>query len=319
MIRYLYKILWNGDFMRKQVLFKTWATDWLRKKESCIKESTKALYRTVVNKHLLPFFGQYPLDKISGELIQKFISKLTEEGKACGSIKTYVTILKICLHAAIREDIMRMKSLRSTFRIPERKRSLNVLTLEEQKKLLQSVKANLTARSLGIAICLLTGIRIGELCALQYKDLDFSERLLYISKTVNRISLHKGTKLVLSSPKSKTSIREIPISGILLKLLQAFSIQNPDFYIVSGTSSPMEPNTYRRYFYSFLKTAGIRRVNVHALRHTFATTLIGIGADPVALSKILGHADVLTTQKLYVHPQTEQKRKCVEIFADLLK
>jgi integrase len=305
--------------MRKDVSFQTWAAVWLKKKEPYIKDSTKALYRIAVNMHLLPFFGQYPLNKISCELIQKFISKLAEEGKAGRSIKTYVMILKISLNAAMRENIMPMMSLRSTFRIPERKKALTVLTIEEQKRLLQAVRSNLTARSLGIATCLLTGMRIGELCALQYKDIDISDRLIFVSKTVNRISLNKGTRLVMSSPKSKSSIREIPISSTLLDLLQTLPIKNPDIYVVGGTSTPMEPNTFRRFFYSFLKKAGIRKVKVHALRHTMATTSVGIGADPVALSKLLGHADVLTTQKLYIHPQIEQKRKCVENFADLLK
>jgi integrase len=305
--------------MRKEVLFEEWATEWLKRKRSTVKESTYALYYVVTHKHLLPFFGKYGLNKISWDLIQRLIHRQLEGKKSIRSVKTIVTILKACLNAAMRENFMRMKSLRSTFPYQERRRSLDVLSVDEQKTLLQAVRRGLDSRSLGIAICLLTGMRIGELCALQYKDIDFERRLLFISKTLVRGYGGTRTKHVLSSPKSKSSIREIPISFALLEILQEMNYSSEESFILSGSLLPVEPNTFRRFFYAFLKKAEVRKVNVHALRHTFATTLVKIGTDITVLSKILGHADVLTTQKFYVHPQIEQKRECVEKISKLLQ
>ena len=307
-------------------LFSEWAEEWLKKKRKLVKESTYATYQITIINHLIPAFGECEISCISTKLIQEQVLKWADNGKLDGhsglsqkSIKDMVVILKACLSDY---EIYYGKEIKvRTIGYPKTKIGVNrraVLSDKEYKVFIETIKENLGYESLGYAITLYTGIRIGELCALKWGDIDLNERLIEINKTLQRIYIKnltgKGkTKITITRPKSLKAVREIPISDQLVRLFDRVKKQRKDNYVLTGTSKYIEPRLYRNHYKKFLEKYKIEPINFHGLRHTFATRCIESGADCKVVSELLGHSSVNTTLNLYVHPNMEDKRRCVEL------
>jgi DNA-binding transcriptional ArsR family regulator len=168
-----------------------------------------------------------------------------------------------------------------------------------------------------ILISLLSGIRIGELCALTWSDVNLESRTISVSKTIQRIYVKDrdgrcSSKVLVDTPKTNSSVRVVPISSLLMGYMERIR-SDGEKYVVTGTYEYLEPRTYRTYYNRFLRRNGISHVNFHGLRHTFATRCIEAGGDCKTISELLGHASVNMTLNLYVHPRMDQKRRCVEM------
>lgn len=160
-------------------------------------------------------------------------------------------------------------------------------------------------------------MRIGEICALKWKDIDIECGIFHVRRTIERIYIieegQRRTELLIGTPKTATSLRAIPISRSLLRILKPLKkIVNEDNYFLTNGQKPLEPRSYRAYYLRLLRMLGIQKVKFHGLRHSFATRCIESGCDYKTISAILGHADISTTLNLYVHPDISQKRKCIE-------
>lgn len=193
---------------------------------------------------------------------------------------------------------------------------MEILNQSEQARLLRHLYEKMDIYKLGIILCISTGVRLGELCALKWRDINFEENLLYINATVQRIAIDGyATKTILleGAPKSSFSKREIPLSDELTKLL-LFYCKDHEEYIFRG-KYPMEPRTYQNKFHKYLQSAGIKKKNFHVLRHTFATNCMNNGVDIKSLSEILGHSDVKITLNRYVHPTLEIKRQHMNLLS----
>lgn len=179
----------------------------------------------------------------------------------------------------------------------------------EQSRLFHVLCSEIDVFKMGILLCLLTGLRLGEICSLKCSDIDLHTKTLRVNSTVQRIAVDGcGTKTILyeNKPKSIYSVREIPLSEGAVRLLKAFPMDGK--YFIKG-DAPMEPRTYQNKLKSYLRQAGIEHKNFHALRHTFATNCIESGMDAKSLSEILGHANVQITLNRYVHPSIALKRQ----------
>lgn len=178
-------------------------------------------------------------------------------------------------------------------------------------------KQHFTFRNLGIFICLSTGMRIGEICALTWEDVDLERGIITVSHTLERLYIvengRRYTQLNLDTPKTQNSQREIPISKELMKMLRPIKrIVNERFYVLTNDSKPIEPRTYRNYYKKLLQELKIPKLKFHGLRHSFATRCIESNCDYKTVSVILGHSNISTTLNLYVHPNMEQKKKCID-------
>lgn len=197
-------------------------------------------------------------------------------------------------------------------------KAIETYTTDEQKKIVQYVISNPAPRNLGILIALCTGMRIGELCALKWENVDLEKRLIKVRYTVNRIYEGPGgrarTHIEFDRPKTIDSNRDIPIQRDLYGILKKYrSVANDDYFVISGSGQLDEPRTYRNYYRRFIldKVKLGRCIKFHGLRHTFATRLIENGAEVTAVSKIMGHSDVSITMNLYVHPTVATKSDCI--------
>ena len=218
---------------------------------------------------------------------------------------------RICKYAA---HLHLMRSMEIFVKLPRMEpKQTKPFSAQEQTALRDFVLAAPTPRKVGLLLQMQLGLRIGEVCGLQWGDFDFKAGILTVRRTVSRIYCSTGcTKIVVQTPKTKSSGREIPIPHDLAALLRKLrGSASPDTWFLSGsTERPVEPRCYRKSIRGYLRRAGVRRVHPHALRHTFATTCVQSGCDIKTQSEILGHADANVTLKRYVHTdmRSEERR-----------
>jgi len=196
---------------------------------------------------------------------------------------------------------------------------ISIFTEPEYNKLKAYLAISEDNKKLGIIVAMLTGIRIGELCALKWENIDLKHEVITINKTMQRIKIADNTgatktKVIIDTPKSNASIRAIPIPQILLHKLEMFKSKE-NTYLLTNTTDYIEPRIYQRHFKSYLEACSIKDNNFHTLRHTFATMAISRGIDIKTVSILLGHTDVGFTMKRYVHPNMEHKREQIEKLA----
>lgn len=283
-------------------------TEWFQSISYRVKDSTLANYLLKADKHILPAFGKQNITEIVQTSIYQFIRDKQNSGLSNRYITDILILMKSVFKYAARtyHAINPMEGLAMP---KKQKAEIRLLTEAEERKLMQIVMGNQNFTTLGIALAKLTGLRIGELCALQWGDIDLEKRILTVRKTIQRIQVKGGsrkTKLVITEPKSETSKRSIPIPECIIGFLRKFQ-GKADEYMLSGTEKPVEPRTMQYRFATILKNGNLPSVHFHALRHMFASNCVKLGFDIKALSEILGHSGVEITLNRYVHSSIEQK------------
>lgn len=303
----------TGNKISMEELFR----EWLYIKESSIKISSEVTYRYFIDKHFIPHFKNVKAMYLTSELVQDFISKNSKLSPKtmCDMISLLIQIIKYgqskkYINYFDFDSIIYPKSLKD---------ELPVLKNSEFIKLVNYVQTNFEIQKTGILLSLFMGIRLGEICALQWEDVNFLDETIHIGKTMQRLkNLDKNaktkTKIVIDTPKSQKSIRDIPIPSFLLELLKEYKSCNKS-YILTGTTDHIEPRSYQKKFKSCLENARIPDTNFHSLRHTFATRAIEQGCDIKSLSEMLGHSSVKFTMERYVHPSNEHKKMNLEKLA----
>lgn len=188
------------------------------------------------------------------------------------------------------------------------KKELCILSDDEQKSLKNYLFANINEYNIAILLSLYAGLRIGEVCALKWSDIDMHKQIIRARHSIIRVSASEGSYLVVDKPKTISSIREIPIIDSVYEMLKTFP-KKDEVFVASGTSEFLKPRTLEYHFKQILKKCNINQINYHALRHTFATSCIQSGVDVKSLSEILGHSNVSTTLKIYVHSSIDMKKQ----------
>ena len=290
--------------------------DWLAMSRMRIKESTYSRYVHLSATHIEPSLGALTLDCLTTHAVEQHISFLISEGRVDGNgglaPKTTSDILAI-IKGSI--DYARCAGYQINCYLDRLKpqTDMRVLSPEEQQKLFSVLLSATDLPKFGVLLSLYTGMRIGEVCALKWENLDLSEGALSIRETLQRIQNTdvgsiKKTKIVITEPKSKNSIRVIPLPTSLTQIASHFQ-STPKAYILTGrVDKHMEPRLLQYNFKKYIEACGLSDVNDHALRHTFATRCIELGFDVKTLSEILGHTNVNITLNRYVHSSIDTKR-----------
>jgi Site-specific recombinase XerC len=306
---------------RRNIFYKDWLQYWLESKKKFVKESTYSTYNILIHNHIIPSLGDLRLNELNKEQLQQFIFTKADT-LSIKTIKSIMSIIKSSIKKAIKENRIKQFDLTFTYPNARTRRTIEIFETSEQRKLLCYCNQNPSNANIGIMLSLYTGIRIGELSALQWKHIDLKNNVISIEKTLQRIYIRdensSKTKIIISLPKTFNSIRKIPISKEFSNILKNIKGDEND-YLISGTSHYIEPRTYRRYFKRILIEIKIRILHFHCLRHSFATNCINLKIDPKTVSELLGHSSVQTTLNLYVHPTMQAKARCInQLYNSLL-
>ena len=300
--------VWSQDpNFHGKILFTDAAEEWFAEVRKSKKQSTYIKYMLIYSNHLEKPFSNMELNKITDSLAaEKFSGPLSNSTR-----KSIYCVLN---------QILKFASRKYSFLVPNLKnpvlesccKPVEVLTRTEQGRLLSSLYSETDLFKTAILLCLYTGLRLGELCALKWSDIDFENGLVKVSSTVQRLYIEgeeTRTGLLETSPKSEFSRREIPLSSAVADKIVGF--KNRKTYVFGGMK-PVELRTMQNHFKKIIREAGLPDKNFHILRHTFATNCVEGGTDVKSLSEILGHSDVQITLNRYVHPSMDTKRRYID-------
>lgn len=295
---------------------------WKKDKGLYVKRSTYSAYMLLLQNHIIPYFSGK--ETIEESDVQDFVFEKLNSGLSQKSVKDIIIVLKMIIKFAIKQNYLPPSQIEIKFPVDKSIQELEVLSKADHVRFMNYLQENFTFKNLGIYMCLSTGMRIGEICGLMWGDIDVDEGIIKVRRTVQRIYVinenDKHTEILIDTPKTKNSIRDIPISTELLKIIRPLKkVVNDNYYVVSNYEKPTEPRIYRSYYVRLLKRLDIPKLKFHGLRHSFATRCIESKCDYKTVSVILGHSNISTTLNLYVHPNMEQKKKCVEQMYRALK
>lgn len=308
------------------ILFGKIAGEWMADLLESHKYSTYVKYKQLYDKYLSDLLGGQTLAKINNAFMEDTVipaaSKTTFSGISDSTEKSIYSVANQILSYASKKyhvgvNIIKRERRKNT----DKTKKVSVFNAKEQNQLMNYLYEDMDLFKFGIALCLYTGLRLGELCSLKWTDIDMENKMIRVNSTVQRLPVLKSakknpkTELMESSPKSICSKREIPISNSLYELLLKF--HHNEKYVI-GKKRVVDPRTYQKKFASYLKKAEISYQSFHILRHTFASNCAANGTDAKALSEILGHSSVQITLNRYVHPSMETKRQILNmLYADL--
>lgn len=285
---------------------------WLEHIQEQVKPATYCKYEGLMRNHILPELGQETLGDLSREKIADFSRRRRESGRRSGgglsskTVNDILVVLSLCFEFAEEEFGITMPKIRY---LREERKEARVLSAAEQTRLTDHLLKEMDLYKFGVLLALYTGIRIGELCALQWSDV--KEDRLQISKTMQRLGKNG---IHIGAPKSPNSYREVPLPAFLLPWVEQFR-RSEGYVLRGGLSEHSEPRIVQRKFQKMTEYCGLEGVTFHTLRHTFATRCIEAGFDVKTLSEILGHSDTKTTLNRYVHSSFALKERYMSMLS----
>ena len=314
---------------KESPFFEEVAWEWLRVQRAEHKGATVLKYATIIDRHLIVTFGRIKINQITEQMIRCFLLEKKTSGNLVTGKPLSASYLKLILvvltailnYAAQKNYCVSVKDITIGHISPPRKEA-DCLNHVWQQKLEQYIRKNINENTTGIALALYAGLRLGEVCALAWNDIDFENNLIYVKRTISRVinddDSKNKTKLIISEPKTQTSKRIIPITSKLRYILSTFNKSSKSNFVVSTGESFVSPRTFEYRFHSVLQKCEIGRINFHGLRHTFASQCIEVGIDAKTLSEILGHASVDITLNTYVHSSIRRKQHEIEKLSEIV-
>ena len=297
-----------------------WMAYWLECEVlGSVKPSSYHTYCQHIEHHLLPELGHLRLASLMPGTILDFLEGLRKKGLACSTIKGIYRLLTAALRFACEERVLEKSPCRK-IRVQCAERSgQRVLNRSEQAKLRRPKH---DTKNLPALVSLYTGLRLGEICALKWSDIDWEKRVITVRRTVQRVAKQAAehgackTLLMIGTPKSLTSHRVIPIPEFLLEMFGTLAAgDGENEFVFSQTPRPAEPRTIQRRFKRWMAELNIKDVHFHTLRHSFATRMLELGIDIKTVSTLMGHCSVKTTLDFYGHSLLEHQRVAMERLA----
>lgn len=297
-------------------LFGYYVNEWMQINRHKITESTYVKYLTTVENHILPRFGGMRPEAITTAVVSDFALGLSvERGLSPKTVRDILTILSSIIKYAKKEIGVIMPDVEIIYP-KSAKKEMRVLSRDEQEKLVDVLTNDMDRYKFGILLALTTGMRIGELCALRWENVSFDGGYIRVNSTMQRLKNtdnptlnNYSTKLIITDPKSESSVRIIPLTENVKRLCRKFYRENDAAFVLTGeVDRYCEPRKMQYHFCRIMSEVGLSDVNFHALRHTFATRCVEVGFEIKSLSEILGHSSPKITLERYVHTSMELKR-----------
>lgn len=307
--------------------FSSYCNCWLELRSTQLKISSYVKYQNCIQNHMAPFLGKLHLEEITTETISAFSKYLlNEKGLSIKSVRDILSCTRSIISYINRETGGTLARVEVVYP-KESVKEIRVLTEQEESRLILYLADGLDSGRFAVYLALRTGMRIGEICALRWRDISLSKEIIRVNSTVQRIkntetSGGSKTLLMIGAPKSDKSRRIIPLMSDIAALCRQFYQDDPECFVLTGTERCMEPRRLQRYLKKYARECNIEDIHFHTLRHTFATRCIEVGFDVKTLSEILGHASISVTLERYVHPSLELKKenmkrlKVMDCFSD---
>lgn len=318
----------NGDekhsILTDNPLFCDLSLNWLNSVQPQVKDSTYNKYHNLIQTYIIPEFREVAVSAMTEDAISEHCNHLLayggvqESGLSGKTVTDVISVVRRVLNYAQRKGVF-VASTGQGISVKQTAKELSILKQNERLSLSHYLLENLSFQNLGLLICLMMGLRLGEICALRWEDISLQDEMLYVHHTMQRIQLEgdkdKKTAVVITTPKSTCSIRAIPIPENILNIMREHFSSHQGF-VLTGSEKYIEPRSMENYFKRVQIKINICPVNFHVLRHTFATQCVEVGFDVKTLSVILGHANVKITMDRYVHPTKEMKQKNMNRLSD---
>lgn len=298
---------------QRQLHFSGFCDEWLQLKRSTVKSSTYIKYQTAIENHIKPHFGKMKPEALSSVLVEQFSYDLLHtKHLSSKTVKDILTVLR-----GIISYTKSQTQFLSTVEIvypKEEKKEMRVLSREEQHTFMEYLIKDMDYCKFGTLLTLLTGMRIGEVCSLRWKDISLEDETIKITSTMQRIKdtdtkSGQKTKIYISKPKTLSSGRLIPLSPFAIKLCRQFYGDADAYILTNKTDRYMEPRALQYRMKQYVNECQLDGVHFHTLRHSFATRCVEVGFELKSLSEILGHANSRITLERYVHSSMELKRE----------
>lgn len=308
--------------------YSEWLKEWMENYvQLTVKTRTISRYSEIINSHISPILGDLDIRKITSRILQQFVKELSEKGNmktgkalASNSVNSIITVLQGSLRVAYNLGMTSECAADKIMRPKIIEKSIECFSLSEQKKIEADVLSGRKDYLIGVVICLYTGLRLGELLALEWSDMDFQNAFL----TVRRSCHYGKTKdctfgRIIDTPKTVSSTRVIPLPKQIIPILKEYKKNSQSKLVISNGSKEISVRTYQRNFEVILKRSSISHRGFHALRHTFATRALECGMDVKTLSEILGHKSPTITLNRYAHSMLNHKIDMMNLVGNLLK
>ena len=297
--------------------YKEWLIEWLTNYvRPSAKEKTYSRYSEVSKQHLIPKLGEYELEELKPLILQRFVTELLESGNlktgkglSANSVNSIISVVQGSLRTAFNLGYSTYFGADKIKRPKVNGKQVTCFTASEQKKIEQAVLGSTKPKMFGVVLCLYTGLRVGELLALEWKDIDFNKGELSVSKTCHDGKVNGTFGRVTDLPKTDTSYRTIPIPKQLIPNLRELKKKSQSKYVIANGEKTMAVRSYQRSFERLLQKLKIPHKGFHSLRHTFATRALECGMDVKTLSEILGHKNPTVTLTRYAHSMLEHKKE----------
>lgn len=290
---------------------------WLQMNKPRLHSSSFIKYQTILERHIKPYFGSLMPNEFSDQIINTFSQTLLQAQKyAAKTVKDILLVLHAVLKYTQRQFSNQMPAISIVYPKETPKRT-RVLNLQEEKTLTDYLMNDPDLSKFGVLLSLWTGMRIGELCALQCGNINLEDNLIYIDATMQRLKNNEPengakTSIIIGPPKSLASVRTIPLSSKITEVCRCLLPEKADEFVLTGTTHFIEPRTLQRRFQKYASDCMLKDIHFHTLRHTFATRCVESGMDMKTLSEILGHSNATVTMNRYVHCSLDMKRRSME-------
>lgn len=288
--------------------------EWLRINRTKIKESTYAKYNNMLEKHIKPRLGDCLVRRLSTFSFEQFSHDLLfEEELSPKTVKDILTLLHSVIQYLGRRSAEPLQPIEIIYpKIP--KSDIRVLTPDEQKRFIEYLSLDSDECKFGVLLALLSGMRIGEVCALKWKDVSLRDRCITVRSTMQRLhdfdsDASSKTKIVISQPKTSFSVRTIPMTDYAARICSLYWVDDPEAFVLTGQRQRyIEPRTLQYRMERYTADCALTGVHFHTLRHTFATRCVEVDFEIKSLSEILGHSSPKITLERYVHSSMQLKR-----------
>ena len=298
--------------------YKDWLNEWLAMcVKSTAKERTYEKYERICRRHLTPKLGEYEMEMLSASVLQLFVAGMIAS-LSPNTVNVIISVLKKSLKQAVIYGVAERQYSDGIIRPKLEEKRVECFTKEEQKKIEGYILQSKKQKLVGILLSLYSGLRIGELLALTWDDIDFIAGVLSVTKSCHDGWGKEGYRRIVESPKTGSSVRLIPIPKQLHGVLKRAKKEIGGTYVVGGDKL-ISVRSYQRSFELLLKKLNIPRRGFHALRHTFATRALECGVDVKTLSELLGHKNPTVTLNRYVHSLMDHKRSMMNRLGKLLQ